>query len=104
MGYKVPPASSGSFPGSPTRGTSPVVGRQRGYPNQMPKQPQLIPFDAEEQRAHFELPLDDGLILRGNDSHPLLHTRQQIAPVHSGSHRLKKPTEPHHPQKAKIRS
>jgi len=59
--YIIPPAGSGSAPGSPPSWTCPenLQGEAPGgHPNQTPEPSQLTPFDAEEQRLYSDLPLD----------------------------------------------
>ncbi|XP_056157043.1 uncharacterized protein LOC130131390 [Lampris incognitus] len=61
IGHVVPPASSGSTPGSPPSWTcleNPQRKAPRRHPNQMPEPPHLAPFDAKEQRLYSALPPD----------------------------------------------
>ncbi|KAF7649936.1 hypothetical protein LDENG_00133850 [Lucifuga dentata] len=76
MGYVIHPMCSGSAPGSPPSWTCPEYLQRemsRRYHNQMPKPPQLAPFNAKEQKFYFE-PLRDFRtpypMSEGEPSHP----------------------------------
>ncbi|KAF7654962.1 hypothetical protein LDENG_00062700 [Lucifuga dentata] len=57
MGYVIPPVCSGSALGSPPSSTCPENLQRkvfRRHPNQMPEPPQLVLFNAKQQRFYFE--------------------------------------------------
>lgn len=75
MRYIIPPASSGTAPGSPPcwsylenlqRGTP------RGHPDQISEPPQLSPLEVKEQRLYSELPQSWVKLSFGGNSFPSL--------------------------------
>ncbi|KAF7665954.1 hypothetical protein LDENG_00126290 [Lucifuga dentata] len=76
MGYVIPPACSGSTPGSPPSRLCPEILQRevsRRHSNQMPEPPQLAHLNTKEQLLYFE-PLPDvcasHLIPKNEHSHP----------------------------------